>query len=81
MKSNENHFDTQRSINHRETHAVNKDKNQQAVLSETRDAWVTPGRCGSNIKSVIGLSTHPGTGVDGASGRGWKLTDFLLKHV
>ena len=29
----------------------------------------------------IGLSTHPGTGVDGASGRGWKLADFLLKHV
>ena len=30
---------------------------------------------------IIGLSTHPGTGVDGASGRGWKLADFLLKHV
>ena len=30
---------------------------------------------------AIGLSTHPGTGVDGASGRGWKLADFLLKHV
>ena len=30
---------------------------------------------------MIGLSTHPGTGVDGASGRGWKLADFLLKHV
>ena len=31
--------------------------------------------------AYIGLSTHPGTGVDGASGRGWKLADFLLKHV
>ena len=30
---------------------------------------------------LIGLSTHLGTGVDGASGRGWKLADFLLKHV
>ena len=30
---------------------------------------------------TIGLSTHPGTGVDGASVRGWKLADFLLKHV
>ena len=29
----------------------------------------------------IGLSTHPGTGVDGAGGQGWKLADFLLKHV
>ena len=29
----------------------------------------------------IGLSTHPGTGVDGANGRGWNLADFLLKHV
>ena len=33
------------------------------------------------ICTLIGLSTHPGTGVDGASGRGWKLADFLLKHV
>ena len=34
---------------------------------------------------AIGLSTHPGTGVDGASvwrwKPGWKLADFLLKHV
>ena len=29
----------------------------------------------------IGLSTHSGTGVDGAGGRRWKLADFLLKHV
>ena len=35
----------------------------------------------STLIQVIGLSTHPGTGVDGASGRGWKLADFLLKHV
>ena len=32
-------------------------------------------------KKNIALSTHPGTGVDGASGRVWKLADFLLKHV
>ena len=35
----------------------------------------------SSIWCKIGLSTHPGTGVDGASGRGWKLADFLLKHI
>ena len=27
---------------------------------------------------TIGLSTHPGTGIDGANGRRWKLADFLL---
>ena len=36
---------------------------------------------GPTLTCYIGLSTHPGTGVDGASGRGWKLADFLLKHV
>ena len=33
------------------------------------------------VNTIMGLSTHPGTGVDGTSGRRWKLADFRPKHV
>ena len=57
--------------------------NHKIEEKSTKSSHPSPKLSASDRRTCvgIGLSTHPGTGVDGARGRMWKLAEFRLKHV